>query len=458
MTLTVLDIFSGIGGFSLGLERTGGFKTVAFCEIEPYCRAVLRKHWPDVPIFEDVIKLGAADVGPVDVICGGFPCQDISVAGKQAGIDGERSGLWSEYARLIGEIRPQFAIIENVSQLLSGHTRHDLWPDRCLCGWAYRWRRVLVCPEDETLVHAAPRYRNGRQGAASIAETAPKIRRKPFSSPQSNGSMGRSSQVGIDGQAAASAADGMPVAFSTEEGTGAVTVGADEQRRGNDQGPSFRIEPQGADCDARGRLVCPSCGRQVANGPAESYRTYWFHRVLGDLAALGYDAEWHCIPASAVGAPHRRDRIWIMAYATRERFGEARRNSERSQERRFSGCEILADAEVNGRHARRESDAAEGPRGRELDRGCVGSNIPDAFCEGLENRIIGAAIKAQIGTTERQGGDGNQWIAEPDVGRVASRVPSRVDRLKALGNAVVPQVVEVIGNAILTTQHRQDVT
>ena len=94
--MKVLDIFSGIGGFSLGLERTGGFKTVAFCEIEPYCRAVLRKHWPDVPIFEDVTKLGAADVGPVDVICGGFPCQDISVAGKQAGIDGERSGLWSE--------------------------------------------------------------------------------------------------------------------------------------------------------------------------------------------------------------------------------------------------------------------------------------------------------------------------------------------------------------------------
>ena len=85
--LRVLDLFSGIGGFSLGLERAG-MRTVAFCEIEPYCRAVLRKHWPRVPIFEDVIRLAGADVGRVDVICGGFPCQDISGASdiQSAGI------------------------------------------------------------------------------------------------------------------------------------------------------------------------------------------------------------------------------------------------------------------------------------------------------------------------------------------------------------------------------------
>lgn len=79
--LRVLDLFSGIGGFSLGLERTGGFETVAFCEIDPFCRRVLAKHWPAVPCFEDVTKLRGEDVGPVDVICGGFPCQDISSAG-----------------------------------------------------------------------------------------------------------------------------------------------------------------------------------------------------------------------------------------------------------------------------------------------------------------------------------------------------------------------------------------
>ena len=106
----LLDLFSGIGGFSLGLERTGGFKTVAFCEIEAFPRRVLAKHWPGVPIYDDVRTLTAerlaADGIAVNAICGGFPCQDISNAGSQAGIEGERSGLWSEIARLAGERLP----------------------------------------------------------------------------------------------------------------------------------------------------------------------------------------------------------------------------------------------------------------------------------------------------------------------------------------------------------------
>ncbi|MGX7706337.1 DNA cytosine methyltransferase [Methylobacterium sp. Gmos1] len=120
--LRVLDLFSGIGGFSLGLERTGGFETVAFCEIEPFCQRVLAKHWPEVPCYDDVRDLTAdrlrADGIAVDVICGGFPCQDISISGPGAGLSGARSGLWFEYARLIGELRPRYAIVENVAELL----------------------------------------------------------------------------------------------------------------------------------------------------------------------------------------------------------------------------------------------------------------------------------------------------------------------------------------------------
>lgn len=105
MKLRVLDLFSGIGGFSLGLERTGGFETVAFCEIDPYCRKVLKKHWPNVPCFEDVTKLKGEDIdGPVDVITGGFPCQPFSHAGKRRGAEDDRH-LWPEVDRLLDEFR-----------------------------------------------------------------------------------------------------------------------------------------------------------------------------------------------------------------------------------------------------------------------------------------------------------------------------------------------------------------
>jgi DNA (cytosine-5)-methyltransferase 1 len=114
--MRVLDLFSGIGGFSLGLERAG-MRTVAFCEIDPYCRSVLARHWPDIPCHPDVRTLTGISA---DVICGGFPCQDVSVAGKRKLLAGERSGLWSEYARLIGEVGPRFVLVENVPGLLSG--------------------------------------------------------------------------------------------------------------------------------------------------------------------------------------------------------------------------------------------------------------------------------------------------------------------------------------------------
>lgn len=111
--MKVLDLFSGIGGFSLGLERAG-FETVAFCEIDPFCRKVLNKHWPDVPIHEDIKELdGEQFRGTVELVCGGFPCQPFSVAGKQRGADDDRA-LWPEMLRVIREVQPTWVIGENV--------------------------------------------------------------------------------------------------------------------------------------------------------------------------------------------------------------------------------------------------------------------------------------------------------------------------------------------------------
>jgi DNA (cytosine-5)-methyltransferase 1 len=315
--LRVLDLFSGIGGFSLGLERSGGFETVAFCEIEPYCRAVLKKHWPDVPCYEDVRTLTADTLRQhgiaVDVICGGFPCQDLSAAGNQAGMDGTRSGLWSEIARLMGELRPRFAIVENVTALLSG-----------------------------------PSQRPGQ----------------------------------------------------------------------------------------------------------------WFGRVLGDLAAFGYDAEWHCIPASAIGAHHRRDRVWLVAYSGQVRCdaGWSGKSLPRSRlEGEAFAFQPMADTES----VERGTGLCEAEAQRDGHFTTDGSDaVPDARAFGRERtaahpklarHIRSAVCDLDVGIWRREP-EQTPRVVESRMGGMANGVPNRMDRIAALGNAVVPQIPELIGKAIMQAE------
>lgn len=116
--LTFVELFAGIGGFSLGFERAG-MECIGHCEISPYSQKVLKKHWPSIPLWDDITKLQPSDLGSPDIICGGFPCQDLSVAGKQKGIHGERSGLFNEIIRLCRDVRPKYIVLENVRQLSS---------------------------------------------------------------------------------------------------------------------------------------------------------------------------------------------------------------------------------------------------------------------------------------------------------------------------------------------------
>ena len=127
--LKTLDLFAGIGGFTLGLDKTDLFETIAFCEWDTTAQQVLKKHWPNTYCYGDIKSLeyrdgylyseacGVAGITSIDIITGGFPCQDISYAGKGAGLEGERSGHWTHYLRLISEIKPKGVIIENVSAL-----------------------------------------------------------------------------------------------------------------------------------------------------------------------------------------------------------------------------------------------------------------------------------------------------------------------------------------------------
>jgi DNA (cytosine-5)-methyltransferase 1 len=148
--LTHGSLFAGIGGFDLGFERAG-IKTVWQVEIDGYCRRVLARHFPHARRFDDIRECWGGECGfaetrkhylrKVDVLSGGFPCQDISNAGKRAGIDGERSGLWSEYARLIRELRPRFVVVENVAALL-GRGMERVLGDLAACGYDAEWQSI----------------------------------------------------------------------------------------------------------------------------------------------------------------------------------------------------------------------------------------------------------------------------------------------------------------------------
>lgn len=314
--MNVGSLFAGIGGFDLGFERAG-MRTVWQVEQSEFCRAVLARHFPDAERFEDVREVGVAELEPVDLICGGFPCQDISLAGRGAGIDGARSGLWSEYARIVRELEPRWVVVENVSALL------------------------------------------GR---------------------------------GLD-------------------------------------------------------------------------------RVLRDLAEIGYDAEWDCLPASAFGAPHQRDRFWLVAYPSGGRWIEHEIQPEgvgRSQHAGGDGVEGLVvrqhpDPDLEGcglvsehhcgseqlgwsssrRHADGLRDEVANPHGERW-------HGPRQQRSGRRQPPHGGPQGEQAGT-----GAENQWATEPAVGRVVDGFPGRVDQLRALGNALVPQIAQWIGERIMTYEREQ---
>lgn len=159
--MNILDLFSGIGGFSLGFESAnfkdydftklpneqkskndGFFKTLAFCEIDRACHAVLKKHFGDVPIFDDVTKITAKELkelGRIDIITGGFPCQDLSLAGKKAGLNAERSGLFSEILRIANETKPKYIIFENTPELIRNKRYFSIFAKELRqCGYEYR--------------------------------------------------------------------------------------------------------------------------------------------------------------------------------------------------------------------------------------------------------------------------------------------------------------------------------
>ena len=292
-----LSLFSGIGGLDLAFEWAGGVVS-AMCEIEPYCRKVLRRHWPDVPLFEDIRELKGSDVGAVDVVYGGFPCQPFSVAGNKRGKDDSRY-MWPEFSRLVAEIKPRWVVAENVP--------------------------------------------------------------------------------------------------------GILRIAADD--------------------------------------------------VCSDLERQGYSVGIWDFEAAAVGARHRRERIFFVAHprcTLRQGISEARDLRETTGTRNAHaverpGSSHAADTDevrcnVRGFEEqgveRQEQTCNQADTGREAPADPDGSRCKGYFSGRLQQTHSAIGLRGR-------------WEPEPDVDRVVNGLPHRVDRLRALGNAVVPQQVYPIFKAIM---------
>jgi len=289
--IRTLSLFSGIGGFDLGVERTGLYEVVGQSEIDPYACRVLSKHWPTVPNLGDITKITEAHlepIGRIDAVIGGFPCQDLSVAGKQGGIRAARSGLFFELMRIVRLVRPSLVILENVP--------------------------TLLCRAD------------------------------------------------------------------------------------------------------------------------------WMGAVLGKLAESGFDAEWDCIPAQAVGAPHRRDRVFVVAYAPSE------------QGRRIQQPGLSPDAGAGGQ------DVADA-NGARRDDERTDTQHKDRHKDDARAEHERTNAQPRMG----RGDDGvSAWIHptaadafgpgwEDHVSRTTEdRQP---DRLRGLGNAIVPQVAEHVARIAASRTH-----
>jgi site-specific DNA-cytosine methylase len=462
MKPTVGSLFAGIGGFDLGFTRAG-FDVSWQVEIDSWCRKVLAKHFPESERFEDVRTVGKHNLSRVDVIVGGFPCQDISNAGLRAGIGGERSGLWGEYARIIGELRPHFVLVENVGALLSSKGWSEEPNDKCVCGWPYRRRGVHhYSPSGDDVVLGADRCGHVSQRDALLDETEGFVRGEDPEDTRENGEVGGSIRLGAVRQGHRSTSASSVASLGSQSRTSTICAvapepysefTAGEEGRGGVDSRSPRgggvhprvgdgVESEGPGDGGFDGLDCPSCGREVVDSATRSVFVSAMGRVLGDLAALGYDAEWEVVSAADVGAPHLRERVWILAYpisVSSERRRAARyvasstRTSEGDREEwqrdgyAFGDCgEDVANAGVKhggqGWTGRPSGNCADGQGERKETL----ADTSGAGREELDAAAVAVAERFDTGCAAARGAEA-WWAVEPDVCGMDDGLPQRLD-------------------------------
>jgi DNA (cytosine-5)-methyltransferase 1 len=411
--LRVLDLFSGIGGFSLGLERTGGFETVAFCEFDEKARLVLSKHWPDVPVYPDIKELTYERLKTdraIDVVCGGFPCQPFSQAGKQRGKADDRD-LWPEMFRIIKECQSTIVIGENVAGFINmelDRTVSDLE------GEGYEVRVFVL---------------------GAVAVQAPHQRQRCWI-------------IGRKGDVADSEGIGHRRGYRQKRGTAQREL-QPEKRKGSALGS----QTQG-------------CGESFSKDVADSES----ERLEG--------GEWDCCREGWKSLPSIEDNRDKMGGEVRcfGRTSSQKRNAdvadseiEGGQRRSTgkSGINPQCEKTVSGRGGARDVADSECPRGK------VRLSGPDTGEKGITKEFndrdhrqprgetgdtrstFGRLGRVIDGFPKRLDGTLDAWSPgwEDETPRVTVGQKNRATRLKQLGNAVLPQVVEVLGHAILEMEN-----
>jgi DNA (cytosine-5)-methyltransferase 1 len=353
--ITTLDLFAGIGGFALGLEATGHFRTTCFVENEPYCQAVLKHHWPDIPVLGDIRNVRREELPDPSpgLICGGFPCQPFSNAGKQRAQDDPRH-LWPEMFRLIRECRPTWVVGENVTGLINlglDEVLSDLEGE----GYATRTFNIPAC-----------------------AVGAPHLRQRLWI-----------------------------VAHSDSESEPDKSL--DGSERDGQLGFGFMANPNSNDGGGESGSKPPNGGTRLEHSGSGTQR---------DVADTGSEG---CEPSRTtrkVGETQTeesraRDKSDVLPSASNLTMANTKRPGTRMEEHRGSG-------------QRRESPNPPQPEVLRQEDGAGGTE----------------------GIATNSGRPEEWWEVEPSVGRLVDGLPNRVPQLRALGNAIVPQIAKEIGEAI----------
>jgi len=439
--IKILDVCSGIGGFSLGLEATGGFDTVAFCEFDEFCGKVLKKHWPDVPIYKDLKEIGNEPtrlIQEFDLICGGIPCQPFSLAGKQKGKEDDRH-LWPYMYEIIKHKKPTWVIVENVGGFVNV-ALDDVCLDLETEGYATQSFIIPACGVEAP--HRRERVWILGKLMANTNDTGDSTPRRTTDGDRKETVEGWQEQSQFESSRSSEhVVNSKRNEHSEEIGRGDGEAREDEKRHGEEDSTSrissgasgLRVSDQGH--EGKGHVADPS------SKGLQGHRGEHGLREASEEEQTLRGGEEQDVPNTESVRGSSDNNNGRSTQSNREGGVQSESGGERSS--KGTGEDVSHSGGERGRSGQTDrqdaKDVGELTRSQEHREGNTQPGL-GGMDDGVSARL-----------------DGHQgFITEPDIPRVAEKIPDRVNRLKALGNSIVPQIIYHIGMAILEEERKNE--